>query len=504
MAETKKTKKHIVVFQDEEGNVLKTSFVSHEEAALPPEMPEKRGESAHHEIKFQGWDKDISSVKENLVVKAVYKEVPKEYLIMYFHENGKMLGTETVPYGQAATQPYHPQKPQTEEYYYVFKGWNNDLSHIEKDTMAKAVFEEQQRSFVVRFFHEDGTLLKEENVLYGQVAREPETPVKQSDEVYHYIFNGWDNPFDDIKKNTEVYALFSPVYNEYKVSIYEQQETNDGIIQIGKQSEYETDATNIVSTELLKSESTERQRVEELSSRELENGYREKNIKKCLKEHLVEEKFYHYGDIIEYPALRKKGYTLQWNIHPETVTQNEEIHASWIFSNPAGKVFEVNGNGYQILNPSITNGSVRLLSYTQDASQIQIPERVLIGDYYYFIEEIAPKAFENCLKMRTLTLPDCIKVLENEALARCRRLEKITLGKSRNSSLHVIGKGAFGENEHLKVIQINGRNLQKVYPDTFARLKKDITIYVRPEELGYINKLFQKGIKTGKICLETI
>ena len=43
LAETKKAKKHIVVFQDEEGNVLKTSFVSHEEAALPPEMPEKTG-----------------------------------------------------------------------------------------------------------------------------------------------------------------------------------------------------------------------------------------------------------------------------------------------------------------------------------------------------------------------------------------------------------------------------------------------------------------------------
>ena len=450
MAETKKAKKHIVVFQDEEGNVLKTSFVSHEEAALPPEMPEKRGESAHHEIKFQGWDKDISSVTENLVVKAVYKEMPKEYLIMYFHENGKMLGTETVPYGQAAAQPYHPQKPQTEEYYYVFKGWNNDLSHIEKDTMAKAVFEERQRSFMVRFFHEDGILLKEENVLYGQAAWEPEAPVKQPDEVYHYIFDGWDNHFDDIKGNTEVHAVFSSVYNEYRVRIYEQQETN------------------------------------------------------TTQERLVQERLYHYGDIIEYPVLRKKGYTLQWNIHPETVKQNEEIHASWTFSNPVGKVFAVNGKRYQILNPSITNGSVRLLSYTQDVSQIQLPERVPIGDYYYFIEEIAPKAFENCLKMRTLTLPDCIKVLENEALAHCRRLEKITLGKSRNSSLHVIGKGAFGENEHLKVIQINGRNLQKVYPDTFTRLKKKITIYVRPEELGYINKLFQKGIKTGKICLETI
>ena len=73
MAGAKKEKKHIVVFQDEEGNVLKTSFVSHEEEAIPPELPKKKGESEHHEIKFQGWDQDISCVQGNLVVKAEQK-----------------------------------------------------------------------------------------------------------------------------------------------------------------------------------------------------------------------------------------------------------------------------------------------------------------------------------------------------------------------------------------------------------------------------------------------
>ena len=411
LAETKKAKKHIVVFQDEEGNVLKTSFVSHEEAALPPEIPEKRGESAHHEIKFQGWDKDISSVKENLVVKAVYKEVPKEYLVMYFHENGKMLGTETVPYRQAATQPYRPQKPQTEEYYYIFKGWNNDLSHIEKDTMAKAVFEERQRSFVVRFFHENGTLLKEENVLYGQAAQEPVEPLKQPDEVYHYIFNGWDNTFDHIKENTEVHAVFSSVYNEYKVSIYEQ-----------------------------------------------------------LKERLVEEK----------------------------------IYASWDFSNPVGKVFEVDGNSYQILNPSITNGSVRLLSYTQDASQIQIPERVQIGDYYYFIEEIAIRAFCNCVKMRTLILPNCVRIISDGAFMNCKRLERIVLGKGADIKLHSIGKKAFAENEHLREIYFAGRNLRKVYPATFEGIRKTIKILVLPAEKAKIEKLLQKALREGKVLIDLI
>ena len=82
-------------------------------------------------------------------------------------------------------KPPLPQEPKTAEHYYIFKGWNNDLSHIEKDTMAKAVFEERERSFTVAFFHEDGTVLKKEEVLYGQEAHAPQSPVKQQDAVWH-------------------------------------------------------------------------------------------------------------------------------------------------------------------------------------------------------------------------------------------------------------------------------------------------------------------------------
>lgn len=516
VAGTKKGKKHIVVFQDEEGNVLKTSFVSDEEAALPPDMPEKKGESAHHEIKFQGWDKDISCVRENLVVKAVYKEVPKEYLVMYFHENGKMLGTETVPYGQAATQPYHPQKPQTERYDYIFKGWNNDLSHIEKDTMAKAVFEERERSFVVRFFHEDGTLLKEEQVLYGQAAILPEDPEKQPDEVWHYIFDGWDRAFDNITEDTEVYAVFSPVYNEYRIRIYEQ--IRPEAVGSKKQGqELSKEKMTEVSQEQLQEEVTQEQSREELtqvtqeqSQEELTEQSPEQSPESLRKlsdrqesEKLIEERTYHYGDKISYPDLKKKGYTLQWDIHPETVTKDTEIHASWTFSNPVGRIFEIDGNRYQILNPSIKNGSVCLLYYIDDASQVHVPEQVKIGGYYYFIEKIGPQAFSDCIKMRRITLPDCIRVLEQEALVYCKRLEEVIVGSGRNSRLHSIKRNAFGENEHLKAVYLNGRNLRKVHVDTFDRLKRPLAVYVRPEELGRINKLFQRGLNTGKVQIKT-
>ncbi|MBP0059270.1 hypothetical protein JYQ77_03285, partial [Anaerobutyricum soehngenii] len=93
--------------------------------------------------------------------------------MMYFHEIGKFLGSESVPYGKAASQPYHTQKPKTAEHYYIFKVWNNDLSHLEKHTIAKAVFEERKRSDTVPCVHEDGTVLKKEEVLYGQESHAP-------------------------------------------------------------------------------------------------------------------------------------------------------------------------------------------------------------------------------------------------------------------------------------------------------------------------------------------
>ena len=80
-----------------------------------------------------------------------------------------------------------------------------------------------------------------------------------------------------------------------------------------------------------------------------------------------------------------------------------------------------------------------------------------------------------------------------------RQLEKITLGKSRNSRLHSIEKEVFCENEHLKTIYLKGRNLQKVYADTFARLKNEVEVHVRPESLANMNRLLQKGVRTGKV-----
>lgn len=412
MAGKKIGKNHIVVFQDEEGNVLKTAFVAHGQEAVPPEvpakMPVKKGDAAHYERHFKEWDQDVSRVEANLVVRAVYETVPKKYLVMYFHENGKPIATETVAYGEAARQECFPEKEGNEEFEYVFSGWNTDLRSIEKDTMAKAVFEEKRRSYPVRFFHENGELLKEERVLYGQNAHAPENPVKQADPMYHYIFEKWDKDFSHITQAKDVAACFSPVYNEYMVRFFEQAFSENGNL---------TDSFNI-----------------------------------------IEETTYHYGDGIIYPQLKKKGYVLSWNVHPEAVEQNTNLYAKWQFANPKGRKIASGRNLFEIINPSVENGAVRLLRYEDSAVRVRLPEEVKLGDYYYKIEEIGKRAMKGCRSMKILNLPDNVRVIKKDGLSGCRKLEQIYCGRK----LHYIEEKAFRENPRLKQISFSGKELRHI------------------------------------------
>lgn len=430
-------KKHIVVFQDEEGNVLKTAFVSHGKNAEPPEIPEKKDETEHHESIFMRWEPDYHQVKDNLVVKAIYKNVPKKYLVMFYGDNGKMLGMETVSYGSPAKAAISPVKKSSQAFDYIFKGWNVSLDCITEDTNAKAIFEEKRKIFTVSFYHEDGTLLKEEEVPYGTAAHPPENVIKEKDLVYHYLFTGWSVDTHCVTHSLKVQAQFQYIYNEYTITFYDEGE------------------------EILKNE-------------------------------------YHYGDSIIYPSLRKKGYDLSWSISAKKVEKPLDIFAKWNFSNTKGKVLEKDGNRYVVLNPSITNGSVRCIYYKDSSTRICLPEQVKLGDYYYKIEEIGSKAFSDCRQMTRLILPDTVHTIQDRGLSECQRLRSIIIGKG----IKTLGNGIFGFNEHLKDVVIHGQNIKQAGRKIFDNLNANLTIWVNPRQMDYYSKKFHACLYTKKIKMK--
>lgn len=431
-------KKHVVVFQDKDGTVIKTSFVPHGKKPAMPKIPEIKEELAHHRIEFSGWDYDESPVISNLVIKAQYRKVPKQYLVMYFHENGKVIGTESVPYGQAAEAPFYPKKQSSEEFEYIFAGWNTALSSIEKDTMAKAIFVPRKRSYKITFFGDQNIVLKQETVKYGKLPIPPEKALKKEDETYYYHFAGWDKEIKAVSGEENYHAVFSSQYKEYHIEFYNE------------------------------------------------------------KEYLM-TKTYHYGDAIELPKLTKKGYTLIWSEHSSTVRQNAQITASWEFSNKKNKIIKEGENLYRITNPSVSSGTISIVSYCDAEHRvITIPEKIKIGDYYYKPVSIEKNAFCKCKKMNRLILPDTLEEIGERGLAECADLQQITIGKG----LKTVGKYVFKGNRRLKELVIKSGKIKKISNQAFDKMTGKITVKT-PALLSYKAEiLFAKGISGGNVVLK--
>lgn len=368
MPKRKVGKSYIVVFQDEEGNVLKTAFVEAGKSAKAPEIPKKKSETEHHEVVFTGWDHDIQAVNENLVVKPVYQNMPKKYIVMYFKPDGGMLGMESVPYSQPAKAEYQPTKEGDDEFYYEFEGWDADLTHIEKDTMARPVFTQIRRTFSVGFYNYNGRLIRDQIVPYGEDAIPPEDVSRASDKTYRYIFRGWDSDYTRVTEERKVYAEFDSEFIDYKVTF-----TEEG---------------------------------SEIGTR-----------------------YYHYQEPIRYPERKRKGYDLTWTPNPTVVEDSVTIDASYTFSNPKDKIAEIDGSTYQITNPSVTDGAVACLSYQSDDRTVEPPAKVRIGDYYYKVTRIEKAAFASCPRMERLVLPEYLVSVGALGLAGCSRLREVVLGK---------------------------------------------------------------------------
>lgn len=250
---------YTVIFFDKDGNILSTQEVKEGENAVPPVAPEvpgfhfvgwdspyttitndkditalygednktwtvtylnwdnsplgteqvNDGEAAQGVIAtrtgytFVGWSEDISSVKSNMTVTALFEV--SVFTITYTIDGVEIMG-ELVSYGEmpSAYQAIEDQgKPATEQYVYTFDHWNPAIVPAVEDATYEAVFTPSLRKYLVRFQNWDHTLLSEQQVEYGKAAQAPADPTREG-----YTFKGWDREFNNIIADMTVTALF--------------------------------------------------------------------------------------------------------------------------------------------------------------------------------------------------------------------------------------------------------------------------------------------------------
>ena len=154
---------------------------------------------------FTGWTPAVAKVTGDVTYTATFKEATNTYTITWKMDDGSVIAKETYAYGD---MPSHaaPVKEQTAQYTYTFSGWNPAIVPVTEDATYTAVFKATVRSYKVTFLDKDGKVIEVQEVLYNEAAVAPQAP-----EVEGYVFIGWDTPFDAVKSDLTVKALYEEV-----------------------------------------------------------------------------------------------------------------------------------------------------------------------------------------------------------------------------------------------------------------------------------------------------
>lgn len=153
---------------------------------------------------------------------------------------------------------------------------------------------------------------------------------------------------------------------------------------------------------------------------------------------------------------------------------------------------------------------------------IKIPSTVLISGVEYRVTKIAPGAFKNNKKLKSVTIPSSVTEIGSKAFYNCTALKKITIGgnvtligssafyncKALTSvtigkKVTSIGSKAFYNCKKLKKITIKSTVLNKVGSKAFKNIHKKATIKVPKKKLAEYKKLLKgkgqaKSVKIKK------
>lgn len=192
------TKKYTVVFKDFNGTTLKTEVVDKGSNATAPTTPDRTG------YNFTGWDTGFTNIQSNTVVTAQY--AIKTFTVEFKNYDNSLVKTETVEYDKDATAPANPSQPG-----HTFREWDQPFTHVKSNLVVNALFDINQ--YTVRFLDKDGALIDTDTVDYNTAATAPTAPT-----VTGHTFSDWDKTFSNVTENMDVQALYN--INQYTVKFY--------------------------------------------------------------------------------------------------------------------------------------------------------------------------------------------------------------------------------------------------------------------------------------------
>ena len=210
-------RKYTVIWKDENGTILET-----DENVPYGTVPEfnavepSKDSTEQYTYAFNGWSPEVGAVTGDVTYTATYQETLRKYTITWKDDEGNVLKTEEVAYGEVPSYGENdPTKESTNTSSYTFNGWSPNVVAVTKDATYVATYTEQVRTYTITWKNYDGTVLEIDSGLeYGQTPSfDGETPARASIRGADYTFKGWQPAVGPVEKD-QVYTA------DYNVAAY--------------------------------------------------------------------------------------------------------------------------------------------------------------------------------------------------------------------------------------------------------------------------------------------
>ncbi len=212
--------KYGITFVNDDGTVLQSTDVAYGETPVYTGEAPTKDADARYTYTFAGWTPEIAEVTGEATYTATYTATVNEYTIQFVDEDGTVLQSTDVAYGETPVYTgATPTKAADAQYTYTFAGWTPEITKVTGEATYTATYSSADNEYTVQFVDEDGTVLQSGTVKYGDTPEYTgETPTKAADAQYTYTFAGWRPEVSSVTGDVTYTAAYEATVNTYEIT----------------------------------------------------------------------------------------------------------------------------------------------------------------------------------------------------------------------------------------------------------------------------------------------
>ena len=119
----------VITYVDDEGNVL--FYEQYTYGQTPDPATPGKESTAQYDYTFTGWSPAIGPATSDATYQATFTATVRSYTITFVNEDGTVLYSEVLEYGQMPEYVGDtPTKAEDKDYTYSFSGWTPEISEV--------------------------------------------------------------------------------------------------------------------------------------------------------------------------------------------------------------------------------------------------------------------------------------------------------------------------------------------------------------------------------------